>query len=125
MSAFEHDLLSPKGVTRHSPLSPAFESSRFATNVDATTRLDVATRRAGDSWRALLAPSIVVTAPCRSTYSKHDGRSPCERALATACAPYRGDKDQTQTDLEPSEKSSTNDCSTPRRELRGFLPLHR
>ena len=27
MSAFEHDLLSPKGVTRHPPLSPAFELS--------------------------------------------------------------------------------------------------
>jgi len=122
MSAFEHDLLSPQSVTRHPPLSPAFELSRFATNIGATTRLDVATWRAGDSWRALLAQSIVVTAPCCSPDDKHDGRPPCERALATACAPYRGDRDQTQTDLEPPEKSSTIDCSTPRREPRGFLP---
>ena len=61
MSAFEHGLLAPKGVTRHPPLTSAFELSRFATNTDATTRLDVATRRVGDSWRALLAPSVVET----------------------------------------------------------------
>jgi len=77
MSTFEHGLLAPKGVTRHPPLFPAFELSRFATNTDGTTRLDVATRRAGDSWRALLAPFFGVTAPCRSTDSKHDGRPLC------------------------------------------------
>ena len=33
---------------------------------------------AGDSWRALLAPFVGVTAPCRSTDSKHDDCPPCE-----------------------------------------------